>query len=86
ADINPSLAQSTVNDAITGGVMASSADNCEFKYLEASPNENPIYQDISSRDDFVAGKTLVDFMNTTNDSRITKYYGDVGGDYIGQTI
>lgn len=86
ADINPSLAQSTVNEAIAGGVMASSADNCEFKYLEASPNDSPIYQDISSRDDFVAGKTLIDFMNTTNDSRITKYYGDVDGDYIGQTI
>lgn len=25
-------------------------------------------------------------MNATNDSRITKYYGDVDGDYIGQVI
>jgi hypothetical protein len=86
ADVNPTLAQATVNKAIAGGVMSSSADNCEFKYLEASPNDNPIYQNISTRDDFVAGKTLVDFMNNSNDTRIGKYYGDVDGQYIGQTI
>ncbi|KFF10292.1 hypothetical protein IW15_21260 [Chryseobacterium soli] len=86
ADINPTLAQTTINKAIAGGLMTSSADNCEFKYLGASPNENPIFQSTESRDDFVGGKTLVDFMNNTNDSRITKYYGDVNGAYIGQVI
>lgn len=86
ADVNPTLAQNTVNQAITGGVMTSSGDNCQFQYLGASPNENPMFQETGSRDDFIAGKTLVDYMNTNNDTRISKYYTDVDGDYIGQVI
>jgi hypothetical protein len=86
ADVNPTLAQSTVNQALAGGLMTSSDDNCQFQYLEASPNENPMYQETSSRDDFIAGKTLVDYMNTNNDPRISAYYTDVDGDYIGQII
>ncbi|WP_374464597.1 SusD/RagB family nutrient-binding outer membrane lipoprotein [Chryseobacterium sp.] len=86
ADVNPALAQSTVNQAISGGVMTSSSDNCQFAYLAASPNQNPIFQETESRDDFIAGKTLVDYMNTTMDNRITKYYTDVDGVYIGQVI
>lgn len=86
ADVNPTLAQATVNQAILGGVMTSSSDSCLFQYLTASPNRNPIYTEVTSRDDFIGGKTLVDFMNNTNDSRISEYYSDVDGDYIGQTI
>lgn len=86
ADVNPTLAQSTVNQAITGGVMTSSGDDCKFTYLAASPNENPMFQETSSRDDFIAGKTLVDYMNASNDPRISAYYTDVDGDYIGQVI
>lgn len=79
ADSNPSLAQNTVNQAISGGVMSSSADNCQLPYQETSPNYNPLYENLaaSGRDDFFAGKTLVDFMNNTSDSRISKYYTTV---------
>ncbi|MBL1219512.1 SusD/RagB family nutrient-binding outer membrane lipoprotein [Chryseobacterium sp. L7] len=86
ADVNPSLAQNTVNQALAGGVITLSSDNCQFQYLGASPNENPMFQETGSRDDFIAGKTLVDYMNTNNDTRISKYYTDVDGDYIGQVI
>lgn len=88
ADVNPTLAQATVSKAITGGVMTSSADSCLFQYLTASPNRNPIYTEVASRDDFIAGKTLVDYMNASNDKRIEKYYStdNEAGDYIGQVI
>lgn len=87
ADVNPGLAQSTINQAISGGVMSSSADDCKFKYLASSPNENPVYQEVTTRNDFIAGKTLVDYMKNTNDARISVYYrGPINGQYIGQTI
>jgi len=90
ADSNPTLAQQTATTAINNGVMTSSAENCELQYLSASPNRNPIYDNVraSNRNDFVGGKTLVDYMNSNNDARIAKYYRPVGtsGNYIGQII
>jgi hypothetical protein len=87
ADVNPTLAQATVNEAITGGLMNSSADNCQLPYQASSPNYNPLYENLSAsgRDDFFAAKTLVDFMNTTNDARISMYYDTqgTGTTYIG---
>lgn len=88
ADVNPTLAQSTVTSAIAGGVIDSPAANCQFAYLPDSPNYNPLFENLSAsgRDDFFAAKTLVDFMNTTNDPRIGHYYEKVGGIYKGQVV
>lgn len=86
ADANPALAQTTALDAIATGVITSPAGNCQFQYLAASPNYNPLYENLaaSNRDDFIAAKPLVDFMNTGNDPRISKYFKTVGGAYVGQ--
>ncbi|MEO6173962.1 MAG: SusD/RagB family nutrient-binding outer membrane lipoprotein [Flavobacterium circumlabens] len=88
ADSNPSLAQATATSAIAAGVMTSAADNCQLAYFPDSPNYNPLYENLaaSGRNDYIAGKTLVDYMNTKNDPRISKYYTAVNGAYIGQTI
>lgn len=90
ADANPTLAQSTVTKALGYGVMSSSADNCILQYLGSSPNWSPVYENVkaSNRNDFVGGKTLVDYMNTNTDKRIAKYFKPVAatGTYIGQTI
>lgn len=90
ADSNPTLAQQTANIAINNGVMASSSDNCLLQYLGGSPNYSPIYENVkaNNRNDFVGGKTLVDYMNANNDTRITKYFKPVGStnNYIGQII
>jgi hypothetical protein len=88
ADSNPSLAQSTATSAIAAGVMTSAANNCQLAYFPDSPNYNPLYENLaaSGRNDYIAGKTLVDYMNTKNDPRISHYYTDVDGAYIGQTI
>lgn len=90
ADANPTLAQQTATTAINNGVMTSSADNCLLQYLSGSPNYSPIYENVkaNNRNDFVGGKTLVDYMNSNTDARITKYFKPVGstGNYIGQAI
>ncbi|SDQ79731.1 Susd and RagB outer membrane lipoprotein [Chryseobacterium soldanellicola] len=88
ADSNPSLAQQTATTAINNGVMSSSADDCKVQYLSGSPNWSPIYENVkaSNRNDFVGGKTLVDYMNTNSDTRISKYFKPVGGVYVGQVI
>lgn len=91
SDSDAALAQSTVNAAIAGGVITSSADNCQLQYLAPSPNFNPLYDNLqaSGRNDFFACKTLIDFMKTTTDSRISKFYEPVGGSgttFTGQVV
>lgn len=88
SDVNPSLAQTTINDAISGGVFTSKSDNCVFQYLSSSPNYSPIYENVyaNNRDDFFGGKPFIDYLNTTSDERITKYFQDVSGVYVGQQI
>ncbi len=89
ADADPALAQTTAQAAIAAGVMTSSANNAQFQYLSASPNYSPLYENLvaNGRNDFIAGKTLVDYMNTTSDPRISKYYTPIGdGTYLGQAI
>lgn len=89
ADVNPALAQTTVNKAIGYGVITTNADNCLFTYLAASPNFNPLYQNLVSegRQDFVAGKPIVDYMLANNDARVAKYFQkSENGDYKGSAI
>jgi len=89
ADVNPSLAQSTVNKAIGYGVITANADNCLFNYLAASPNFNPLYSNlvVEGRQDFVAGKPIVDYMLASNDARLPKYFQkSEKGDYKGSAI
>lgn len=89
ADSNSSLAQTTASGAIAGGVISSAGESCLFNYLADSPNFNPLYAELkaSGRNDFIAGKTLVDYMIAGNDGRISKFYQlNDDGEYVGQTI
>lgn len=85
------LAAATVSSAAPL-VFASNADNAKMKYLTATPNTNPLYVDLvaSGRSDFVPTNTLVDFMNSQNDPRRSRYFDDnmddpstLGIEYIG---
>ncbi|MDL1914315.1 MAG: SusD/RagB family nutrient-binding outer membrane lipoprotein [Bergeyella sp.] len=78
ADYDENLAKSTVQEAIGGGVFRSKEEACEFTYYPSSPNFNPLYENlvVSGRNDYVAAKTIVDYMNSTNDERRTKYFKD----------
>lgn len=89
ADSNPALAQTTAQSAIAAGVMTTPEENAQFQYLAGSPNFNPLYENLSTRNDFIGGKTLVDNMNANSDPRISKYYklaADGTGVYKGQVI
>lgn len=88
ADADPALAKATCEAAIKGGVFTSGADDCLLPYLSASPNFNQIYSNLvaSNRNDFVAGKTIVDHMNGTQDARRSEYFQLRNGAYIGGVI
>ena len=57
------------------GVILSNDDNTSIWYLGASPNTNPLYEDLvqSGRKDFIVANTLVDVLNGLNDARIHTY-------------
>lgn len=64
SDIDNTFAKNTVEDAVASGVFTSNDDNAGFQYLSAAPNTNPIHANLvlSGRQDFVAGKTIIDLM------------------------
>ena len=77
SDVNPSLAQTTVESAYNLGVFSSNNDNAQFNYLGTS-NPNPIWTDIvqSGRRDFVVANTIVDVMNALDDPRRPIYFDE----------
>jgi hypothetical protein len=84
ADANPTLAQSTIEGALSGA-FESSADDALFPYQSSAPNYNPLYADLvaSGRTDFVAANTIVDIMNDLNDPRRAFYFTLHEGEYVG---
>jgi hypothetical protein len=82
ADVNPTLAQSTVESAYAGAFAPN--ELCELVYLGGS-NSNPLYVDLvqSGRHDFVAANTIVDIMNTLGDPRRAAYFTKFEGEYVG---
>lgn len=88
SDVDATLAQSTITEALASGVITSPADNANYTYLTADPNTNPVYVALvlSGRKDYVAGKTVVDIMNDLNDPRRPLFFTTVDGDYVGGVI
>jgi len=75
ADVNSALAKSTIESAVASGVIEP-GDDALFPYQTASPNYNPLYDDLvaSGRSDFVAANTIVDIMNDLGDPRRAIYF------------
>ncbi len=89
SDHDGALAQQTVTDAINAGVFTSNVDNAGYAYLSADPNTNPIHVNLvlSGRQDYVAGKTIIDMMTMLDDPRLPLYFREVdGGGYLGGEI
>ena len=79
----------TMVEAADTKALGSSADNVTFKYLSGSPNTNPIWVDIvqSGRQDYVAAKTLLDFLKNNSDPRLSLFYGtNSASEYIGGIV
>lgn len=70
---DPAKAQSEAAAAVAAGVFTSSADNAGLSYLASNPNQNPIYTNHLSRDDYGMSRTLVDSMISWNDPRLPVY-------------
>ncbi|OQX79664.1 MAG: hypothetical protein B6D61_03150 [Bacteroidetes bacterium 4484_249] len=80
ADVNSATAQGYAEDAAPN-VFTSSDDDCQLVYLGATPNTNPLYEDLvlSGRKDFVPANTIVDIMNSLNDPRRDDYFDTIPG-------
>lgn len=80
------LAQSTVESAVSSGVFTANADNATIAYGSSTPNTNPLWEDLvqSGRTDFVVANTVVDVMNDLEDPRRTAFFDDnLDGEYVG---
>ena len=77
ADVDLALAKTTIESAVTAGVITSNDDNYTVKF-QVGLFSSPLYQTVnvtgSGRADFVAANTLVDAMNAKNDPRRAKYF------------
>lgn len=85
ADVNPTLAKSTIESAVDGA-FESSADDALMPYLSARPNQNPLYEEIvaTGRKDYVVANTIVDKMNSLDDPRRQFYFNlHTNGEYVG---
>lgn len=88
ADADAAKAKTAIQEA-DANAFGSSTDNAVFKYLAVTPNTNPLYVDLiqSNRQDFVAGKTLIDYMKSLSDPRLSQYFRpNDAGVYVGGAI
>jgi hypothetical protein len=89
ADVNESLASTTVSEAFAAGVMQSADDSAIIYYEGASPNTNPLFDlfVLNGRSgDYVAGKTSVDYLLSVNDPRIDDFLDENVDGYVGGII
>lgn len=88
ADADAGLSKSAAEEAVSSGVFTSNADTGAYHYSVAAPNNNPVNDNLvlSGRNDYVAGKTLVDAMNSLDDPRREAYFTLKDGEYIGGEI
>ena len=87
SDVDNGYAQTVVEEAVAASLIASNTEKAQIIYLGASPNSNPVYDDLvaSGRNDFVAANTIVDFMDSLADPRMPFYFTYAPGTttYIG---
>lgn len=85
ADVDAAKAKTAIQEA-DANAFSSASDNAVFKYLAVTPNTNPLYVDLiqSNRQDFVGAKTLIDYMKSLNDPRLSQYFRpNDAGVYVG---
>ena len=88
ADVNVAASKAAV-EASDAKAINSAADNALIKYLAATPNNNPLYNQLilAGRTDFIAAKDLMDQLNTLADPRKPKFFGtNKAGQYVGGVV
>jgi hypothetical protein len=85
SDVNGAAAKTAGEAALAAGVILDNGDNALFGYLDAVPNNHPINQDYQTRNDFAASNTMVDYLTTNADPRLSVYYApNAAGAYVGE--
>lgn len=92
SEVNPSLAQTEVADALGSLVFSGNSDNAQISFQNEEANANPLYIEFLTQSWTFVSEPFIDLMNSygsgtvTNpsDPRIKKYAApNVDGDYIG---
>ncbi len=71
--------------AVTDGVLTSSAQNIDYKFIAGDPNNyNPLYNNysVSFRNDYAISATMTDYMGPKADPRLPKYAEVLAGNVV----
>ncbi len=87
ADFDPTLAATTVAEAVASGVFTDQSQSAIFHYTGVAPYVNSYYTEyiLNNRKDFVPTSTLIDKMNGLNDPRRPVWFTLLDGNYVGIT-
>ncbi|PWN63256.1 SusD/RagB family nutrient-binding outer membrane lipoprotein [Chryseobacterium oncorhynchi] len=86
ADVDNALAKSTVESAVSSGVVLTNGENIGLKFAAAGPFVNPIFIEMvsSGRNDFIPSDVYLDAMNAESDPRRASYFTKApSGQYVG---
>ncbi|MGK6351216.1 SusD/RagB family nutrient-binding outer membrane lipoprotein [Parapedobacter sp. DT-150] len=88
ADVDEATARAAIESSASEA-FTSNDDNAAFAYQTSTPNNNPVSGNLNpaftARQDFIAGKTMVDAMVNLDDPRLPFYFTTVNGQYRGGT-
>jgi len=72
---SPSQARQVVEAAAASGagLIRSNPQNALLRYLDAAPNQQPLFSNARTRDDHASSKTLIDYLLARNDPRLPIY-------------
>lgn len=73
ADRDAARAQAAFNEAHSGGVLGSTAENMHYPYLSENNNDNPWQDRFETREDFAISDVFVDFLTESNDPRLSEF-------------
>ena len=84
ADVDPTLSKTTVESAITSGVISSDDEAYKFKY-DGNTFSNPVFDNLvaSNRNDFLPSELVVNTMKNLSDPRMDVWFTKVAGAYKG---
>ena len=82
SDVSPAKAQQAFEAAYNAGVLTT---NVAYPYLGETNNQNPWFGRFLTRYDYVASKTMVDYLTSVNDPRMSSFFEPAAstGTYVG---
>jgi hypothetical protein len=84
--VKPEIGKKEFQSALDDGVLTSTADNVQYKFLAESTNENPVYTNyvVSNRKDYALSDVFVNYLKKTSDPRLPFLAGkNISGEYVG---